>query len=154
MRRLVAIDPGEIHVGVALFLGERCYDTYEVDPPELYRRLEAWLASGAMDVLVVELFQLYEDKAMAQVGSEFGTCECIGVIKYLWGRWGAVGKEGEGPELVVQPAGIKEATTRVLRAKKVVSLARSRRAGGHAFDAELHGYHYVMRQRQSRGEHV
>lgn len=153
-QRLVAIDPGEVHCGVAAFLDDRCFEAFEVDPEELYRRLETWLSAGVVDVLVVESFQLYEDKALAQVGSEFGTCECIGVIKYLHSKLGGNHKGRGRVELAMQPAGIKEATSRVLRAKKVVSLAKSRGAGGHAFDAELHGYHYIMRQRQSRGEHV
>ncbi len=147
--RIVAIDPGEIHVGVALFLGDKCYEAYEVTPDELFKRLETWLEGDAIDVLVVESFQLYEDKAMDQVGSEMGTCECIGVIKYLHSRLA-----GPGVTLVMQPAGIKEATASILRRKKRVSLAKSRRAGGHAFDAELHGWKWIMTERQRRGEPV
>ncbi len=145
--RVVAIDPGSVHCGVAVFLGERCYEAYEVDPPELYRRLESWLKMGTMDVLVVEEFRLYEDKAKVQIGSTMATCEVIGVIKYLVGRWGVEG----GVELALQGAGIKEGCQKILRAKGVVSLARSRRAGGHAFDAELHGQYYIRRRIEREG---
>lgn len=101
--------------------------------------------TGAVDVLVVEEFRLYEDKAAVQIGSTMPTCEVIGVIKYLWRT-----VPGEAVDLVLQGAGIKEGCQKILRRKGVVSLAKSRKAGGHAYDAELHGQYYLHRLKESQ----
>jgi hypothetical protein len=139
--RLIAIDPGERHVGVAAFLGTECIEAWESGREEFYLELVELLGRGVVDVVVYETFQLYADKALAQTGSEMGTCECIGVIKYLCGRWPEV-------RLVGQPAMIQEGTRSILRAKRVVSFAKRERRGPHAFSAELHGQYYIRRGSQ------
>jgi hypothetical protein len=89
---LIAIDPGDIHVGVAFFdrdpespHGWRCVDTQEMLPDEFADSLAELFVDQDDDweFLVYEKFRLYEDKAEEQTGSEFPTAKLIGVIEWL-----------------------------------------------------------------------
>lgn len=92
MANLVAVDPGDVHCGIALFVrddrsdyGWRCEKTFELSPEDFLD----WLANRFIECpdewefLVYEKFRLYEDKAAQQTGSEFPTAKCIGVIEWL-----------------------------------------------------------------------
>lgn len=90
---MIAVDPGDVHVGVAFFEtwlppeddeGWECVDTQELTPEEFQDALLETMLDGDIDILVYEKFRLYEDKKDVQVGSEFLTSQLIGVIKYLW----------------------------------------------------------------------
>lgn len=135
---ILAIDPGEVHCGVALFEKRKCYAAYEMAPHELLAAVERWLQEGCVQAMVVEEFRLYASKAATQVGSQIKTVEVIGVLRWLWA------KHGEGVIWREQGASIKKPTQAILAAKKVRSTAKQEKAGGHALDAELHGWHYLL----------
>lgn len=91
--RMIAVDPGDVHVGVAFFeaIGDpatddnwKCVDTQEMEPDTFEDALLETFLDGDIDILVYERFLLYEDKASQQTGSEFRTSQMIGVIRYLW----------------------------------------------------------------------
>lgn len=149
-KALLAIDPGGEHCGMALFepfdgegseAGWICARTWELDPEECKDSIVDWVSSGVATV-VVEEFRLYPWLAKQQAFQQFEVVEVIGVIKWLCR---VLKEEGQQVEVVMQGASIKEPTQKILRAKKVASRAKQDRSGGHAKDAELHGWHYIMR---------
>lgn len=88
---LIAIDPGDQHVGVAFFAQASpglwyCQDAQQIDDPDGF---EDALASTLLEdpgygvALIYERYRLYEDKARQQKGSEFRTSQMIGVIQFL-----------------------------------------------------------------------
>lgn len=90
MATLIAIDPGDIHCGIAFFSRDderrwRCTGTIELPPDELEQSLAEEFVDQDPDFefVVYEKFRLYEDKKDEQVGSEFRTSKCIGVIEFL-----------------------------------------------------------------------
>lgn len=96
MSNLIAIDPGDVYVGVAFFetTGDpwresedktwSCVDAQELTPDEFVDAFALSLLDGdSYDAVIFERFRLYEDKSGEQVGSEFPTSQLIGVIKYL-----------------------------------------------------------------------
>lgn len=147
---LLAIDPGSVHCGMAWFWldGEptdrRCELAEEMDPISCVDTVGHMLAGGQLAALVVEEFRLYPWKSRQQAFSQMETVEIIGQLK-LWHRTlGTI--EGGGirdVQLEMQPASIKEPTTKILKGLGVPSKARELRAGGHARDAELHGYRFI-----------
>jgi hypothetical protein len=89
---LIAVDPGDVHVGVAYFdrdpgskYGWRCTHTAEYLPDEFSDGLAEEFVDQdpEWEFLVYEKFRLYEDKAAEQKGSEFPTAKLIGVIEWL-----------------------------------------------------------------------
>ena len=87
---LIAIDPGDEHIGVAFF-GRTddgqwyCQDVQQIDGPDEFEDalLETLLTTPVPLTVVYEKFRLYEDKAKLQKGSEFRTAQMIGVIKFI-----------------------------------------------------------------------
>jgi hypothetical protein len=78
--KVLAIDPGDKHVGVAS-LNDGAFEwAVEMAPAELMERL---LYSRPPDVLVVESYALDPARAKAQSGSAMRTPELIGAIKTL-----------------------------------------------------------------------
>lgn len=172
--KLLACDPGGVHVGLASFQwepGQRpvCTRAWETNPDGGVDFIAAGLLNYMFDTLVVEEFRLYPDKAMAQTGSTMPTCEMIGCIKWAhrldsrrrqegW-QASALRRDVRDPRdqnqvlLAMQPAAIQEPTAGVLRRRQIKSLAKARRAeiraaggeGDHALSAELHGWHYFIR---------
>lgn len=177
---LLAVDPGEVHVGLAYFQfgldddGDEtadCTRTCEVGHTEGIDWIAAGLLNNHFDVLVVEQFNLYPDKAMAQTGSTMPTCEMIGCIKWahrLDARRRSDVLAGIAPKrppgrvagaawdeahdlhlpvpLILQPAAIQEPTSGLLRHRGIKSVARASGAGPHALSAELHGWAYLLRR--------
>jgi hypothetical protein len=86
---LIAIDPGDAHVGVAFFAKDEdgnwfCEDAQQLDPEEFEDGFaELILMDPTPPSVVYERFRLYGDKAAAQKGSEFRTSQMIGVIKFV-----------------------------------------------------------------------
>lgn len=78
-----AIDPGDVHNGVAYFrIGERRLLrswTADLKADSLFQLL----AKSNIDGVVIEEFRLYPELARAQGYSTFPTCEIIGVVKYI-----------------------------------------------------------------------
>jgi hypothetical protein len=151
LQSLIAIDPGETHCGVALFTismneqGEPecdCTLTTEHTPEGLFDHLKVWgamrgNAKGTFDVMVVESFRLYPEKMSSLAYSELRTVEVIGALRERCRQ--------ESVAFVTQPASVKKATEGQLRARGIA--LKSRGSGGHAKDAELHGWHYWLRIR-------
>jgi hypothetical protein len=137
MTVMLAVDPGDEHCGMAVFVDRECRWTGEMRPEGLYD----WLSTGAAlwareklrwDVIVVEEFRLYPGAAATQTWSSFGTVEVIGVLKEYGRR--------ENVAVVMQPASAKKPVRAILKAKGVKLKGR----GDHAKDAELHGWHYLL----------
>lgn len=87
---LIAVDPGDVHVGVAFFRevpdakwGWECYDALEFEPDEFMDALTETLLANELKTLVFERFRLYEDKSLEQKGSEFETAQLIGQMKFM-----------------------------------------------------------------------
>lgn len=86
---LLAIDPGDAHVGVAFFNrnadGEwYCEDAQEWTPDEFEDAyVELVLTNPVPPIVVYERFRLYGDKSAEQTGSEFRTSQMIGVLKFV-----------------------------------------------------------------------
>lgn len=86
---LIAIDPGDQHVGVAFFATDDdglwyCEDAQEWTPDEFEDALaELILMTPTPPIVVYERFRLYGDKSAEQTGSEFRTSQMIGVIRFI-----------------------------------------------------------------------
>lgn len=142
-QRMLAVDPGAVHCGMALFVGDRCVDAYERPPAECLLLVREWMEQDALDVLLVEDFQLYRDKTDQQVGSRMETVRVIGALEFIHAWWGT-----NKVELKEYPASIQKPTLAILKAKKVPSTAKRLGAGTHAKSAELHGWHHLLQQKQ------
>lgn len=188
--KLLAVDPGDTHVGVAFFEtddpdpwtgegGEKweCIDAQEWKPMDFADAVAETLIAGEIETLVIERFRLYGDKAQEQTGSEFETAQLIGILKYLVrinnmhverhrhadqiGSGEILSCEQRGGTcqdgtpfrhvtLALQMADIKKPTVGILRKRGVKSVAKRERAGGHAYDAELHGWYYILKGSEGR----
>lgn len=149
LQSIIAIDPGEEHNGIAVFvafMGEdgrphfECRMTTEHTPEGMFDSLRVWgslhgNAKGGFDVFVVEAFRLYPEKMASLAYSELRTVEVIGVLRER--------ARQEGVAFVTQPAMIKKATEGQLRARGIKVAGK----GGHARDACLHGWHYWLKMR-------
>lgn len=156
-RSLIAIDPGDRFVGVAFFdedpdtkYGWECVDAEEFGPDEFADAFAEGIIAGDFDIVVIERFRLYADKARMQTGSEFETAQLIGVLKWLVrvhnkhaDAHARVEREGgmltcEQPggvcnnaekappkhvKLILQMADIKKPTRAILNRKKIKSVA-------------------------------
>lgn len=88
--QLIAIDPGDKHVGVAFFTTDEdgawyCQDAQQIEHDDFIDGLAEMILMDreTPPIVVYEKFRLYADKAELQTGSEFLTSQMIGVIKYL-----------------------------------------------------------------------
>lgn len=137
-RVVLAIDPGDVHMGTCLGIGTEVSWAKEMGPGELFWYLEEQLPENSIDVVVCESWQLYEDKAYEQVGSELLVVQHIGIIRYIC-TW-------HGIRCVMQPAMIKKPTAKICKAKRIKS-----KGGGnqHAKDAELHFWKFTLDERNA-----
>ena len=157
LRKLLAVDPGDVHVGMAEFIEHddswECDRAYELEHEEAADVISQFVVGGKLDVLVVERFALYADKAKAQIGSEMLTAQLIGVIKYIHRLYernrqkaqtyvAETGVQVVECKLVFQPASIQKPTRAILRAKGVPSESKG---NTHALSAELHGWSWILR---------
>ena len=143
----IAIDPGET-CGIAR--------SYEVPPPStldlhpyygaLSHPLEIFLQgfnnmciTERVDLVIVESYRIYPDKAMAHIGQPLITAEAIGAIKWIAGY--------QGIETIEQPAGIKPTTGAMLKGRGFKAIGTDR----HAKDAEIHLWYYALNGRMKRG---
>lgn len=156
---LVAVDPGGEHVGVSAFAQApddswQCIWAGEMTPLQF----EDWLSEKAItaeiDILVVEEFRLFPDKAMEQTGSDMPTSQLIGVIKYIHRMTATIAARWPGPamELHFQAPTIKTPTRSILRNRKLTSMAKFLKIpADHAADSELHGHYHIL---QTRGDKI
>lgn len=160
LSRILAIDPGEKHCGLAEFVERsddwECVRVYELGPDECADRVASLLIGAQLNHLVIEEFRIYPDKALSLSYSEVRTAQLIGVLRYLHriarmaqvdvdtGEIRQLGEQEVVCELRMQPAAIKAATVAILRKQGVESEAKRTRSGDHCFDAETHGWHYIL----------
>lgn len=82
-----SIDPGESKCGVAIFQGGRCVQALKSTPDECLDKLWEHLGFGAPVArpagIVLERFALRADLAAQQTGSEMGTSQMIGAIRWM-----------------------------------------------------------------------
>lgn len=155
--RIIAIDPGDIWNGVAIFTGGICQLTQELTPDEMLRLVDNAVTSSSVDVVVVEQFTLYPDKAAEQSGSEMLTAQHIGAIRWIIKKHNALvidfaeanGGERIGQldvvELILQAASIKVPTTSVLKHLGIKPISTKPSGRMHMRDSEVHGQHFILR---------
>jgi len=134
---VIAIDPGDVHVGFAWRRKGKIESrelAAETAPDFINRALMVIQGSGSEAVLVIENFVLYPSKAGAQSWSPMLTSEMIGALKWIASRLSV--------QVVMQGADIKIPTRRQLKARGIKATGD---AGGHADDALLHLYYYLLR---------
>lgn len=133
---VLGIDPGDRHVGAAQWAtgdtGISCVEIGRTGAVATIRQtLEDAIETYDRVVLVCETFQLYGDKAEAQIGSAMETSQMIGMLKYV--------AEQLGIEFEGQGALIKNATRKQLFARKI-----KLQGSIHAKDAGLHTAYFVL----------
>lgn len=149
---LLAVDPGDEHVGVAWFDkqegGWGCVLVLEMTPDEFAEYLEPALHSGIFRYFVYESWSLRRDMAVKMIGSEFETCQMIGMIKYVTHKVNSSSHLNpditQEVELVVQSPKVKKATFAITARKGYQSTAdRLKVPAQHVRDAEIHGIHFI-----------
>lgn len=153
-RMILAVDPGDVHVGVAWLdreeKGWAVVFVTEMTPEEYRQYLGPALASGLFKYFVLESFSLYGDKAKEQTGSEMLTSQTIGMSKYVHWMVNGFGVQEDGAlqepiHLQMQQPAVKEPAFQILKRKKYVFTAdRLKIPGQHVRDAEVHGIKFVM----------
>ena len=145
---LIAIDPGEVHCGIARFEGDYLMSTFEMTPDDLFDYLKnvfEYFAKPNADydsiVVVMESFRLYPGSSKALAYSALMTVEVIGVVRFLCKQ--------AGIKLVEQNATIKIPTRKQMVARGIVNFAVTSGKGRHCADAVEHGYYYLLRDRKS-----
>lgn len=131
----IAIDPGEVHVGLCWdFDGE--VRTMELKPDVFVKwfpaAVEDALRVGPLEV-VVESFKLYPGQTRKTPYRTMATSELIGKIELLCGQ--------QRVPMVKQDATIKKPTRRQLRARGIKQVGRNT----HERDAELHYWYRRLR---------
>lgn len=151
---MVAVDPGEVHVGVAVFgknlKGWESLWVCEMTPIEFEDWYSAHCIHGEIDITVVEEWRLFPETSGTQHGSDMPTSQLIGAIKYIFRNTLHIPSRDFGrestPELIFQSTKIKKPVRAMLKARKVVSVAKVMKVtGDHVLDAELHGYHHIIK---------
>ena len=135
---LIAVDPGERHVGIAIWTRQGGMRSYELAPflaleaiEKQFRPLRPGLPKRQQ--LVVEEFRLYPDKAGAQSHKRMATSEMIGALRWI--------AKKAGVPVEMQGANIKIPTSR-----QCTSLRLEWRTDSiHAQDARLHAYHWLLK---------
>lgn len=78
--------PGDVHVGVCYWVGKEAQWAREFRPEEFVDWLIGKMSAGEIKAVIYEVFLLYNNKAIQQTGSTFGTVELIGVMRHLCRR--------------------------------------------------------------------
>lgn len=153
--RFLSVDPGDVHVGVAEFVrvtGGVWFVEWarEMTPDEFLLYFFNGVRKHAWHWVVVEEWRLFPEQAPRSVGSDMPTSRLIGGIQALakhapTSSWPDTG-EDRLPVYFQSPK-IKVPTRSWLKRRKMRSVAKIMKvAGDHATDAELHGYHYLIKQ--------
>lgn len=149
--RFLAVDPGDVHVGLAEFeCGSdkiwRCVWAGEMTPDQFLEWFVEGLRKKRWEWVVVESWKLFPQAAPVYVGSDMPTSRLIGAIKALAAFCSPEGAWfDEAPRVVFQDPQIKVPTRGVLKRRKLRSIARVLKVAlDHASDAELHGYKYLI----------
>ncbi len=134
-QRIIALDPGEIHCGVAHFyhdVGWHLDTTMELSPGGMFHLLETTSVRGLQ--VVCEEYRLYPWLLQEQGFSEVPTAEHIGVVKYLAAK--------RNYDLFMQSASIKKPSAGIMSAFGIEQTGKNQ----HCRDAEMHGWYYAFRE--------
>lgn len=143
---------GEANTQVDVMPGWECTRAVELTAEECFDHYIAGTLTGRWEWFALEEWRLYPEQADRHVGSDFPTVQLIGALKHAH-RLGARKARDEGRTeevLKMQPASVKEPTLAVLRKRGLQSVAVAAGAGGHAKDAETHGWAYLLKPEGSR----
>lgn len=136
---VLAIDPGDRHVGWARWRrrGESVV-AGEVDADAGAGFVDVVLnvatRSKLPAVLVIEDFVLYPGQDKRTAWNPMLTSEMIGQLKWIASM--------RGVPVVLQGANIKKPTRHQLKPRGITQVG----SGTHARDAELHLYHYILKE--------
>lgn len=129
-KTILAVDPGDSHVGTALSQdGQMKAEEYSA---------AGWLFEfsalvGMLDVVVIEEFRLYPGSAPALSWSQLDTVKMIGAMEWIC--------HCAGVPFELQSAAVKIPTRAQCKARGINWKHKS----GHASDALLHLYYYMLR---------
>ena len=150
MSTMVAIDPGGVHVGVAGFsydgqdppAGEPaelpvCVRATELNPYQTQEMVWSMCKAGALHALVIESWRLFPQMAAKLVGSDMPTSQLIGSLVWMAKHYGV--------PVILQDPEIKIPTASLLNRRQIRLRSVREGRGGHAKDAELHGWHWLVR---------
>lgn len=135
-----SVDPGDVHVGLSMWSGAVCFDSYETTPNDLVDLLVAQASCGELGLVAYEAFNLRGALAMQQQGSEFLTSQLIGAIRHICRRAGV-------PTVSYRPSDHK-GVFRNPDHKPPERSAREWRSygrGGHSKDSECLGEYHVRK---------
>lgn len=154
--RFLAIDPGDVHVGLAEFERKQdgiwyCVWAGEKTPDEFLPWYVEGIRKSRWLRVVVESWKLFPQAAPIYVGSDMPTSRLIGAIKALAAFCSPEGAWfDEAPKVVFQDPQIKVPTRGLLRKRKLRSTAKVLGVPlDHASDAELHGFKYLIDTKQT-----
>lgn len=82
----VSVDPGDRHVGVALWHGPVCFKAYETEPDAFVDELVTMIHRDGLALVAYERFLLRGELMAQQQGSEFFTSQLIGATRHLCRR--------------------------------------------------------------------
>lgn len=135
MKKRLAIDPGDIHVGWCFHHPTPAWvvETGEWTPTETCDQLVRLLTRDEVDEIIVEEFVLYEKDIGKQAWSKLQTSQLIGAIKLI-AYWFRI-------PIIEQGAYIKKPTRAQLRGRGITQVGRNI----HEKDAELHLYYRRLR---------
>lgn len=130
MTWIIAVDPGDAHVGVAEWEnGAIC--AREVPANEFLKQFA--VMAPYRDLAIVEDFRLYPSKASAQSYSQMKTAKMIGAMEWI--------ADCAMLPIALQSASIKIPTRQQCGARGIDVINRST----HASDALLHLHYYLLR---------
>lgn len=138
----VSVDPGDVHVGVTRWKGVEAVWCREMRPDEFVDWLIGACGASELELIVFEVFMLYPGAELGrnQMGSTFGTCELIGVMKHLARR--------SGIPIVGYQASTHKALYKMKEYRppqKPLRAWRSYGAGSHCKDSECLGLYHLRR---------
>ena len=129
-----SVDPGSVHVGLCEWQDDRAVSARELTPDGYMSLLEGLVGGvNQAGLLVVEDFRVEPGRATALAGSTLMVVQLIGATR-LACRLG-------GFDLVLQPNKILNPAKGMMRAAGWSSVSAG--SGGHAADAERHGFYYL-----------
>jgi hypothetical protein len=135
-----SIDPGESKCGVAIFSGGRCVQAVRSTPDECLDKLWEHLGFAHSSTrpagVVLERFALFGHLAAMQTGSEMGTPQMIGAIRWMC-------RNHEVPLVMQTPQNAHSLERSEPWAGRPLRWWRSFGQGRDSKMAELHGYHRI-----------
>ncbi len=149
--RFLAIDPGDVHVGLAEFERKSdgvwyCVWAGEKTPDQFLEWYVEGLKKDRWEWVVCESWKLFPQAAPIYIGSDMPTSRLIGAIHALAAFLPDDGAWFDDPVRVhLQDPQIKVPTRGWLKRRKMRSIAKVLGVQlDHAPDAELHGYKYLI----------